>query len=408
MLINYIRRKKLSRIEEKKYYDCNKFKEYYGFDLRDVNPTEKSFEYHKNGIETAIKDLCKFQNTKNVLFDGSLVFNRFKLHAEELEEVAKDLPFQLFFPIFERYFPEIKSYFLKEFIDNGINHTYEEVKNHIVNHSDMKFIIDPMNVAIRKTIDYVNNRFESNKVEEIYKCISKISSKTWFGDERDGEYELSLDDFFVTYINCIEKFHSHDLNFWSLMKDGFISSLIMYLWYVTCNYYYNSKDEKISYIRTDVEMFYMRNLHNNNVNYTYFEDLIGKKKDMDNDLNGLFNYYSSFTDFAKIYLGKDVDKYFKLVKTVSEWKSKYKSIVDVPSEESLSLFVEIDKLLLFIEDQVKIRKNNSLLFDPLERLIECIIDPMYNSIVDCRPKLYLDLATPKMKYYTKKESNDGK
>ena len=408
MIFNYTRRKRLSNKEEKKFYDWDKFKDHYGFELRDADPTLNSFEYNKQFIEESIKELCKTTHIAN-LFDNSLVFNRFKLQIEDLEEVVQDLPFQLFFPLFERYFPEIKNRFLKEFIDNGINHTYEEVKNHIVNYSDMRYIIDPMNIAIKKTLAYINDKFKSNKIDELNRRIAKVSSKTWFGDEHDGEYELSLADYFIAYEKCLNEIHANKMNFWSIMSQGLISSLIMYFWYVTCDYFYNSKDKKISYIRTDVEMFYMRNLHNNTANYTYFKKLVDEKHKVEvNDLESWFNYYSSFTDFANAYLGNDKTKYFELVKKLSEWKSKYKTMLDVPTSESLGLFAEIDQYILIMDEQIKSRKENSLGFDPLERLIECIVDPIYNSIEECRPKIYLDLATPKSEYDSNKEKNNGK
>ena len=45
-----------------------------------------------------------------------------------MQEVVENLPFQLFIPTFDKYFPDIKKVFYKEFIDNGIENTYEEVK----------------------------------------------------------------------------------------------------------------------------------------------------------------------------------------------------------------------------------------------------------------------------------------
>ena len=94
-MFNYTRRKKLSNKKEKKFYDWDKFKVHYGFELRDVDPTLNSFDYNKEYIELSIKELCKTTHIAN-LFDNSLIFNRFKLQIEDLEEVTQDLPFQLF------------------------------------------------------------------------------------------------------------------------------------------------------------------------------------------------------------------------------------------------------------------------------------------------------------------------
>ena len=405
MIFNYTRRKRLSNTADKKYHNFDKFKEHYGFELRDVDPTLNSYEYNEKFVEESIKELCKTSHIAN-LFDNSLIFNRFKLRIDDLEEVVADLPFQLFFPMFERYFPEIKKFFLNEFVNNGIGHTYEEVKNHIVNYSDMRYIIDPMNVAIKKTIAFVLDRFKSDKLPEINRRIAKISSKVWFGDEKDGEYELSLADFLVTCSQCYEEIYSknNNMNFWTVMKEGIISSLIMYLWYITCDYFNSSKDMKISYIRSDVEMFYMRNLNNTTTNYAYYKKLVDDKHKVTNEISSWYDYYSSFINFANMYLGEvDKNKYYDLVRKVSEWKTKYDSMLKVPTDESLSLFVEIDQLILVMGDQVKIRKDNSLKFDAFERLVECITDPMCNSVEECRPKIYLDLSTPKSEYLSDKE-----
>ncbi len=407
MIFDYIRRKKLNNITDKVYYNLDKFKEYYGFELRDVNPLN-SINYNLDYIKTNIKDFCKIIRFSN-LRDNSLIFNHFKLQIEDLEEVVENLPFQLFFPLFEYYFPEIKEFFLKEFIDNGINHTYEEVKNHIVNHMDMRFIVDPMNIAIKKTLSHVFGSSKSNKMYEIYDQFNKICKKTWFGDEHDSKYELSLYDFFNTYQKCVDESRSLNRDINVIIPEGIISSLIIYLWYVTCDYFYNSNETKISYIRTDVEMFYMRNLHNNSCNYNYFNVLKDRKQEIDIvNIESWFNYYSGFVDFANMYLGNEKTKFFNLVKTVSEWKTKYKTMVSVPAEESLKLMADLDELILIISKQVESRKNNSLTFDPLDRLIECVVDPTYNSVEECRPKIYLDLATPESEYINKKgEKNDN-
>ena len=156
-------------------------------------------------------------------------------------------------------------------------------------------------------------------------------------------------------------------------------------------------------------MFYMRNLHNNSCNYNYFNTLKDRKQEIDIvNIESWFKYYSGFVDFANMYLGNDKTKFFNLVKTISEWKSKYKSMVSVPAEESLKLMADLDELILIIGKQVESRKDNSLTFDPLDRLIECVVDPTYNSVEECRPKIYLDLATPESEYINKKgEKNDN-
>lgn len=412
MIRNYLRHKRINNTPEKVYHDWDKFKERYHFELRDAVPANNSVEHNIEYLKEYIKDICENREYTNI-YSESMIFNRFKLTLEDLEEVVADLPLQLFFPIFDKYFSDIKEFFMKEFVDNGIYNTYEEVKNHIVNHMDMRFIIDPMNVAIDKTLKYIYNKYYKNQnINRINKVITNVCGKTWFGDYNDGQYELSLTDFFIAYDKCHEVINS-DKPFLKLMSEGVKSSFIMYFWYLTCDYFNNSKDRKISYIRTDIEMFYMRNIQNNSANYSYFHELFDSKKEVSGiTLSSYIEYYGKFINFAKSFLEKNGEKYIENIHKLLEIQRNHgDDIVKLPVDKDimgsyLTTINELDKSILIMMDIIDSRKQNSVMFNPLERLLECITDPKLNGVEICRPSVYLDLSTPREEYFSeiKKEN----
>ena len=401
-MFDYFRRKKILNSQHKIYNDWDKFKEVYGFELRDVDPdVEGNIEYNLDFIRLNIESMCKKHEN---LFNRSFIFNsRFKLNIEDLRDVVEDIPFHLLLPIFDKYFPDIKQFFLKEFVDNGIGNTYEEVKNKIVNYVDMRYIIDPMNVAINKTLDYVSRKYYAEKKNnKIDKVISKVSANTWFGNKNDGFYEISLANFFIAYSLCDEDRKKNNKAFWKTFRDGIFSAIIIYLWYVTCDYFYNSKDKKITYIRTDVEMFYMRCIHANSVNYISFNELKEEKKNIEStSLQSLFRYYSQFVNYAQVVTQRG-DEYVTTLRKLVEIKEKHgDDTLKLPQEEItnlLAIFNTLETIIIEIGYSINSRYKNVSNFEPFERLLECIFDYNCNAVEICRPTLYLDLATPETEY----------
>jgi hypothetical protein len=325
------------------------------------------------------------------------------LNIEDLRDIVEDIPFHLLLPIFDKYFPDIKQFFLKEFVDNGIENTYEEVKNKIVNYVDMRYIIDPMNVAINKTLDYVSRKYYAEKKNnKIDKVISQVSANTWFGNKNDGFYEISLANFFIAYSLCDEDRKKNNKAFWKTFRDGIFSAIIIYLWYVTCDYFYNSKDKKITYIRTDVEMFYMRCIHANSVNYISFNELKEEKKNIEStSLQSSFKYYSQFVNYAQVVTQRG-DEYVTTLRKLVEIKEKHgDDTLKLPQEEItnlLAIFNTLETIIIEIGYSINSRYKNVSNFEPFERLLECIFDYNCNAVEICRPTLYLDLATPETEY----------
>ena len=402
-MFDYFRRKRITNNQHKIYGDWDKFKEIYGFELRDVDPSVKgNIEYNLDYIRANIENMCKKHET---LYNRSFIFNgRFKLNIEDLVDVTADLPFHLLLPVFDKYFPDIKKFFLKEFIENGLENTYEEVKNKIVNYADMRYIIDPMNVAINKTLDYVSNKYcTKKKNNKIDKIISKVSSNTWFGNKNDGFYEISLANFFIAYSMCDEEKKKNNKGFWKIFRDGISSAIIVYLWYITCDYFYNSKDKKISYIRTDVEMFYMRCIHANCSNYINFNNIFtnGKKEMQCSSFDSLIKYYSKYVAYMQVMTREGSD-YVSLLKRMVDLKEKYgDETVKLPEEkttELMEIFSGLENHILVLREIINSRYKNTVDFNPFERLLECIFDRRCNGVEICRPSLYLDLSTPESEY----------